>query len=81
MEGAAPHLFRPMYAQATRISCTWLRPATACAAFSKETRMKFANATKLHRKSGGTWGTRPGEWALLLAPTSAPTQPDTRLYE
>jgi hypothetical protein len=28
---------------------------TACAAFSKESRMKFANATKLHRKSG-----RPG---------------------
>jgi hypothetical protein len=26
---------------------------TACAAFSKESRMKFANATKLHRKSGG----------------------------
>ena len=23
-----------------------------CAAFSKESRMKFANATKLHRKSG-----------------------------
>ncbi len=21
--------------------------------------MKFANATNLHRKSGGTWGTRP----------------------
>jgi len=68
VEGAAPHLFRPMYAQATRISCTWLHPATACAAFSKESRMKFANATKLHRKSGGTWGTRPGEWALLMAP-------------
>ena len=27
---------------------------TACAAFSKESRMKFANATKLHRKSGGS---------------------------
>jgi hypothetical protein len=26
---------------------------TACAAFSKESRMKFANATKPHRKSGG----------------------------
>jgi hypothetical protein len=26
---------------------------TACAAFSKESRMKFANATKFHRKSGG----------------------------
>ena len=27
---------------------------TACAAFGKESRMKFANATKLHRKSGGS---------------------------
>jgi hypothetical protein len=26
----------------------------ACAAFCKESRMKFANATKLHRKSGGS---------------------------
>jgi hypothetical protein len=25
---------------------------TACAAFSKKSRMRFANATKLHRKSG-----------------------------
>jgi hypothetical protein len=25
---------------------------TACAAFIKESRMKFANANKLHRKSG-----------------------------
>ena len=31
----------------------------ACAAFSEESRMKFANAIKLRRKSGGTWGTRP----------------------
>src|ERR1700677_3249243 len=36
-----------------RISCTWLHPRTACAAFSKESRMKFANATMLHRRSGG----------------------------
>jgi len=27
---------------------------TACAAFSKESRMKFANATELDRKSGGS---------------------------
>jgi hypothetical protein len=27
---------------------------TAYAAFSKESRMRFANATKLHRKSGGS---------------------------
>ena len=32
---------------------------TACAAFSKESRMRFTNANKLHRKSGGTWGARP----------------------
>jgi len=27
---------------------------TACAAFSEESRMNFANATKLDRKSGGS---------------------------
>jgi hypothetical protein len=35
----------------------------ACAAFIKESRMEFANARKLDRKSGctlrRTWGTRP----------------------
>ncbi len=36
----------------TRISCTQHWTPTACAAFSKESRMNFANATKLHRKSG-----------------------------
>jgi hypothetical protein len=44
---------------ATRISCTWPHPTTACAAFSKESRMKFANANKLHRKIRAR-GTRPG---------------------
>jgi hypothetical protein len=29
-------------------------PTTMCAAFSKESRMRFANATKLYRKSGGS---------------------------
>jgi hypothetical protein len=33
---------------------------TACAAFCEESRMKCANANKLHRKFGGTWGTRIG---------------------
>jgi hypothetical protein len=28
-------------------------PTTTCAAFRKESRMKFANATSLDRKSGG----------------------------
>jgi hypothetical protein len=31
-------------------------PTPACAAFIKESRMKFANARKLHRKSGVRWG-------------------------
>src|SRR5450631_3394203 len=45
-------------------------PTDACAAFIKESRMEFANARKLNRKSGctphgkpgqvgRTWGTRP----------------------
>jgi hypothetical protein len=36
------------------------RLTTACAAFNEESRMKFANANEPHRKSAGTWGTRPG---------------------
>jgi hypothetical protein len=28
--------------------------------------MKFARATKLDRKSGGTWGTRPGSLAAFI---------------
>jgi hypothetical protein len=38
-------------------------PTDACAAFIKESRMKFVSARKLDRKSGctlgRTWGTRP----------------------
>ncbi len=37
---------------ATRISCHAALETTACAAFSKESRMKFANATNTNRKSG-----------------------------
>jgi hypothetical protein len=37
----------------TRISCTWHQATAACAAFVEESRMKFINANKLHRKSGG----------------------------
>jgi hypothetical protein len=44
-------------------------PRAACAAFIKESRMKYANARKLDRKSGGalwrTWGTRPSPWTLV----------------
>jgi hypothetical protein len=37
----------------TRISCHAALDRAACAALRKESRMKFVNATKLHRKSGG----------------------------
>src|ERR1700677_3635508 len=50
-------LARPRYAFATRISCTLPYPTSACAAFIKESRIKSANAIRLHRKFGGTWGT------------------------
>ena len=33
---------------------TVLSPTSTCAAFSKESRMRLANATKLNRKSGGS---------------------------
>jgi hypothetical protein len=36
----------------TRISCHAARETTACAAFSRESRMKFASATNINRKSG-----------------------------
>jgi hypothetical protein len=36
----------------TRISCHAALETTACAAFSKESRMKFDNATDINRKSG-----------------------------
>ena len=35
-----------------RISCTRLQPSSTCAAFIKESRMKYINATELRRKSG-----------------------------
>ena len=37
----------------TRISCHAALDKTACAPFLKERRMMFANATNIHRKSGG----------------------------
>ena len=40
----------------TRISCDAALETAACAPFSKERRMKFANATKFNRKSGETEG-------------------------
>jgi hypothetical protein len=38
----------------TRISCLAALDTTTYAAFVKESRMKFTNATKLNRKSGGS---------------------------
>jgi hypothetical protein len=53
------HLFRPMVPDFLHAA----PPTDACAAFIKESRMKFINAIKLDRKSGWTlgrtWGTRP----------------------
>jgi hypothetical protein len=44
-------------------------PTDACAAFIKESRMKFVNARELDRKSGctlgRTWGTRPEPSTLV----------------
>ena len=40
----------------TRISCHAAPDTVACAPFSKERRMKFANATKFYRKSGAAEG-------------------------
>src|ERR1700722_16861466 len=48
---------------ATRISCHGAPPTSACAAFIKESRMKFANANKVYRKSGGA------QRMLLRSPT------------
>jgi hypothetical protein len=50
----------------TRISCHAAPDTAACAPFSKERRMEFANATKFYRKSGVAEGsavprTSPGE--------------------
>jgi hypothetical protein len=39
----------------TRISCHTALDKAAYAPFRKERRMKFDNATKSHRKSGGAW--------------------------
>jgi hypothetical protein len=52
MEGASPHLVRPMYPDFLHGA----PPTSACAAFIKESRMKFANASLLDRKSGVRWG-------------------------
>jgi hypothetical protein len=49
-------------------------PTSACAAFIKESRMKFANASKLHRKSGvrsgRTWAPVQGTRLAVGRPKS-----------
>src|ERR1700677_4404911 len=47
------HSLRP---ERTRISCYAALDMAACAAFRKESRMKFTNATNLYRKSGEAEG-------------------------
>jgi hypothetical protein len=44
----------PWNRSVTRTSCHAALDMAACAAFRKESRMKFANATNLDRKSGGS---------------------------
>ncbi len=44
--------FLPSRLERTRISCHVALETTGCAAFRKESRMKFANATNINRKSG-----------------------------
>jgi len=65
MEGASPRLIRPTYPDFLHGA----PPIAACAAFIKESRMKFANAGKLNRKSGVRWGERGAPvllvWVLL----------------
>src|SRR5271155_2783226 len=65
------HLFRPMVPDFLHGA-----PQTgACAAFIKESRMKFVNARELDRKFGctlgRTWGTRPGKRTSFFAPSTA----------
>src|ERR1700685_4531570 len=49
--GGIPHLAKNE--RDTRISCTRYQATATCAAFVEESRMKFINANKLRRKSGG----------------------------
>ncbi len=50
--------FARLFGPRIRISCQGAPPTPECAAFIKESRMKFANASKLDRKSGVRWGER-----------------------
>src|SRR6202043_3922626 len=50
--GSADPSWKCFSTERTRISCHAALETTACAAFSKESRMKFARATNIYRKSG-----------------------------
>jgi hypothetical protein len=49
MESPPPCVIRP---ERTRIPCHGASPTSTCAAFVKESRMKFADAANTNRKSG-----------------------------
>jgi hypothetical protein len=68
LEGASPRRFQPTYPDFLPRA----PPTSACAAFIKESRMRFADANQLDRKSGvrlgRTWATRPEGGACILDP-------------
>jgi hypothetical protein len=58
-------LFRPTYPDFLHEA----PPTAACAAFIKESRMKFSNARKLDRKSGVRFGERGAPVLFLEGPS------------
>jgi hypothetical protein len=74
LKGASPRLFRPMVPDFLHGA----PPTDACAAFIKESRMKFVNARELDRKSGctlgRTWGTRPITFEIGVTLRMPPVQ-------
>jgi hypothetical protein len=55
----------------TRISCHAAPDTVACAPFSKERRMKFANATKFYRKSGVAEGSAVPSTSIEYSPITS----------
>src|ERR1700678_3730285 len=60
----------------TRISCTRHQATATCAAFIEESRLKFINANKLHRKSGGM-----GHPSLVREPEPGRLSPSAKCLE
>jgi hypothetical protein len=60
--------------QRTRISCYAASDRTACAAFFKESRMQFNNATNLDRKSGVPGPISIAEGHIRSVPVRNPRQ-------